>query len=398
MKKILWLVLVVTLLVAAAPMQDAINGYLVCKNRNVDTEDCLTIWNGGNISVYKNPGNTSVFSVDGENGNTVIAGTLTQTGIQTNAALLNANGGIAVDTSNFTVSGTTGNVGGTGTLSLTPTSAATSANGANFSITQSDAVTMTGTLRGGYFVATNGQIAASGTIRGIEAKARAANSSNVGANVTTLEGASIDADSKTKNVTLMRGAEVILDGASGTVTTAVGVEIDNNSSGTQTTSYGLSINQGTASGHKVFTSDIRLQQGETIDNATDGVVKVTGNFISTGVQTEVNATDTISVTSAYYGKTVFLTHADAVAVTIAPSAPAGATVTFVLNGDDNLAVTFSVDGGTDNLIAPNNATADSVTFGSGHRIGAVVKFLSNGTSWIAINQNAGCTMTVTDGA
>ena len=33
----------------------------------------------------------------------------------------------------------------------------------------------------------------------------------------------------------------------------------------------------------------------------------------------------------------------------------------------------------------NDVAADSVTFGSGHRIGAYVRFISNGTKWVAIN-------------
>jgi len=108
--------------------------------------------------------------------------------------------------------------------------------------------------------------------------------------------------------------------------------------------------------------------------------------------------DTIanSTVETYYGKTVFLTHADDVAVTLPNNgAAAGSWVEFILAGDDSLAVTFSPQS-ADTLIAPNNATADSVTFGAGHRISATVRFVSNGSYWIAINENAGCTMTVTD--
>ncbi len=142
-------------------------------------------------------------------------------------------------------------------------------------ITQGD-VALTGTLRGVYAIATNGTEEGTGTIRGAEIKARAANAANVGADITTIEAISASADAKTKTVTTLRGMEIMLDGAAGsTVTTAVGVLISNNSSGTQTTSYAIDINSGTASGHKAFTADIRLQNGETIDNATDGVVKIT---------------------------------------------------------------------------------------------------------------------------
>lgn len=155
-----------------------------------------------------------------------------------------------------------------------------SASGGYFlyaNIQQNNDVALTGTLRGGYFVATNGTTAATGTIRGIEVKARAATSSNVGANVTTMEGAYLNADPKNKNITTMRGVQVVLDGAAGgTVTTAVGIEVNNNASNTQTASYGISFNEGSLSGKKAFTYDIRLQNGETIDNSTNGVVKIGG--------------------------------------------------------------------------------------------------------------------------
>jgi hypothetical protein len=153
--------------------------------------------------------------------------------------------------------------------------AAAGGNGIYSNIDQAAAVALTGTLRGGYFVATNGQTAATGTIRGIEVKARAATSANVGANVAYLEGISVSADAKTKNVTRLYGMEIMLDGAAGgTVTTAVGLQISNNASDTQTASYGIRLNQ-TGGGHKAFTRDIVLQNGETIDNTTDGQVDVT---------------------------------------------------------------------------------------------------------------------------
>jgi hypothetical protein len=145
-------------------------------------------------------------------------------------------------------------------------------------IVQSNAVTLTGTLRGVYGVATNGTAASGdGTIRGGEFKARAANSSNVGGNVALLEAGLFSADAKNKTAATLRGITVQLDGgAGGASTTATGLEVDNNSSATQTNSYGLMFNEGTASGHKTYTKDIVLQQGETIDNATDGTIALTG--------------------------------------------------------------------------------------------------------------------------
>lgn len=151
-------------------------------------------------------------------------------------------------------------------------------SGVRSDVTQAIGTALTGNLRGAYFVATNGTTAATGTIRGIECKARAADSSNVGANVTTLEGAYLNADPKNKNVTTMRGTQIVLDGAAGgTVTTAVGLEINNNSSGVQTTAYGISLNEGSSSGKHTYNYDIRFQTGALVDNATSGKL----NFLTT---------------------------------------------------------------------------------------------------------------------
>ncbi len=156
---------------------------------------------------------------------------------------------------------------------------AAGSNGWYYQVEQIDGTALTGTLRAGYFVATNGTTAATGTIRGLEAKARAADSSNVGANVAYLEALSLSADAKTKNVTRMYGIEVMLDGAAGgTTTLAVGLQISNNASNTQTNSYAIRINQ-TGGGHKAFTKDIILQNGETIDNATDGTIAFTAGVL-----------------------------------------------------------------------------------------------------------------------
>jgi hypothetical protein len=96
-----------------------------------------------------------------------------------------------------------------------------------------------------------------------------------GAVAAVVTGGYFWADAKTKEATILRGVEVSLDGgAGGTSTTAQGVVIFNNSSATQTTSIGVDVNGGTPTGHKAFTYDIRLQNGETLDNATNGTVHV----------------------------------------------------------------------------------------------------------------------------
>jgi hypothetical protein len=71
-------------------------------------------------------------------------------------------------------------------------------------------------------------------------------------------------------------------------------------------------------------------------------------------------------------------------------------VRFILagNADANLVVTFTA-ATADTLVAPNDIAASAVTFATGNRIGATVKFISDGSVWYAINENAGCVMTVT---
>jgi translation elongation factor EF-G len=163
----------------------------------------------------------------------------------------------------------------TGTLelpSLTNT-AAGGDKGINLAITQTTNA-LTGNLIGGAFVATNGTVTApSGVIYSIEAKARAATSGNVGgATIGRLGGIYSSVDAKNKIATTMRAFEASLDGgAGGSSTEAVAFEANNNSSATQTASYAFSANGGTVSGHKVYTADIRGQNGETWSNATNNI-------------------------------------------------------------------------------------------------------------------------------
>jgi len=117
--------------------------------------------------------------------------------------------------------------------------------------------------------------------------------------------------------------------------------------------------------------------------------------ISVEATTSVSGS-TLTVDSTYYGKTIFFTYAGAVAVTLpAVNAAAGSWFRCINANSDTTAPTYATPA-ADTLITFNNATADSVTYGTGHRIGSCVKFISNGSFWIAINESANCTMTITD--
>jgi hypothetical protein len=181
--------------------------------------------------------------------------------------------------------------------------------GIALNITQSTAVDLTGTLVGVYARATGGDDGAAGTVRGCEIGARVTDAT--GNILTTATGGYFWADTKTRAVTTLRGVEVSLDGgAGGTATLAVGFEAFNNSSGTQTTSIAYDVNEGSASGRKAYTYDIRGQLGETISNATDGAWAIRGalnyaiaggtNIISAGLLggagTSTSATQTLGAT------------------------------------------------------------------------------------------------------
>jgi hypothetical protein len=143
----------------------------------------------------------------------------------------------------------------------------------NYTITQGTTA-LTGNLIAGAFVATNGVTTApNGTIYGLEVKSRAATSGNVGGATTgRLDGVYASVDVKNKIGTTIRAFEASLDGgAGGSSTEAVAFEAFNNSSAVQTSSYAFSANGGTVGGHKVYTADIRGQNGETLSNATNGI-------------------------------------------------------------------------------------------------------------------------------
>ncbi len=295
----------------------------VIQPRSAPAEGLLFGGYGGWQPAQKMKGLTVLNSIT-DQGSLAVKGASTLTGAATaETGLTITSGGETITAGNLTLSD--------GVLAVTEASnTGTSEEGANVQITQANGVTLTGTLRGAYVVATNGTTEATGTIRGIEAKARAANSSNEGATVATLEGASIDADSKDENVTLMRGMEVILDGASGTVGTAVGVEIDNNSSGTQTTSYAVSVNQGTAAGHKAFTADVRLQNGETVDNSTDGTVNIGGTSPVLAIGGVAFSGPMKYGTSATYTSGASITHGFSVTPTVCILSPLEITATLTI--------------------------------------------------------------------
>lgn len=188
----------------------------------------------------------------------------------------------------------TANWTSTGTLDITYTNTAAGGDvGFSCHVVQSTNA-MTGTLRGAYITASNGELTSTGTIRGIEVKARTEVYGEAGGTVGVLEGISISADSKDQSVTTMRGMEVMLDGSTGgTVTEGVGIRIANNMQADKITTmtalqiysdsfaydYGIDMSQGAGG----VTTDIKLSNGETINNTPDGTITFgAANLTTTG--------------------------------------------------------------------------------------------------------------------
>jgi len=106
------------------------------------------------------------------------------------------------------------------------------------------------------------------------------------------------------------------------------------------------------------------------------------------------STATFTVTAIHYGMTLFFTYAGAVAVTLPAAAePLGSWFRCVNANSNTTDVTCSSPV-IDTLIAKADATADSVAFATTHRIASSAKFISNGSKWVAMNENGACTMTV----
>jgi len=135
---------------------------------------------------------------------------------------------------------------------------------------------------------------------------------------------------------------------------------------------------------------------EDIKTPIDKRAFLLANTVAPILDNSTTAETTVVITSADYGKTMLFTYAGAVAVTLpANGATAGSWFRCINASSDTTAPTYSA-ATADTLITFNNAEADSVTYGTGHRIGSCVMFISNGSFWVAINESGSNTMTVTD--
>jgi len=136
----------------------------------------------------------------------------------------------------------------------------------------------------------------------------------------------------------------------------------------------------------------------TLIIAQDGTTIFTLSSTGFGQPTPVTENTTSrTVTSADYGKLISVTTNAAVAVTLPANGAAIGSWFDIATGassDDDCAITVSA-ATADTLVGPNDVDLDSVTWGTGHRIGAYARFWSDGSFWHVLNLG-GTTMTYTD--
>jgi len=119
--------------------------------------------------------------------------------------------------------------------------------------------------------------------------------------------------------------------------------------------------------------------------ASDAPTIIAGTLTAPAKTVVAEATTSRVCTAADYGKLLIISSNAAVAITLpANGATAGSQIDFMIAGTDDCAPTVSA-ATADTLIGPNDVDLDSVTYGTGHRIGAYLRVVSDGTYWHAIN-------------
>jgi hypothetical protein len=123
----------------------------------------------------------------------------------------------------------------------------------------------------------------------------------------------------------------------------------------------------------------------TGNSTLGGTLAVTGAATLPVVKTVVQTATSRVCTSADYGKLIVVSTNAAVAITLpANGAAAGSWIDFVVAGTDDCAPTVAA-ASADTLRGPNDVDLDSVTYGTGHRIGAYLRCISDGAFWTALN-------------
>jgi hypothetical protein len=165
------------------------------------------------------------------------------------------------------------------------------------------------------------------------------------------------------------------------VTTDADAGVDTKTAGT------LLVGAATATKIELADTGVETEIQGTLDVQEAAQIKV--------MHTTVLAATNLTLTAAHYGSTVVVTTNAAVAVTLpANGAGAGSWIDVLVAGTDDCAPTIAA-ATTDTLRGPDDADLKSVTWGTGHRIGAYARFISDGSYWTVLNLG-GTTMTYTD--
>jgi len=144
----------------------------------------------------------------------------------------------------------------------------------------------------------------------------------------------------------------------------------------------------TAGATKLYTA---VTSGGVVTAYTD--YRVSNNAASAYITTTASTTNALgALTAEYYGKTLFWSPSGSGTFTLpANGATAGSFIDVILLTDQTITMSAAT---ADTLITVNDLTADSVAFSTaGQKIGSAVRFISNGTYWVAINKSSN-TMTV----
>jgi hypothetical protein len=240
---------------------------------------------------------------------------------------------------------TDGNFVTTGTIDLTITNnTAGGEKGINLNIAE-DTINLTGTLDAIYARATGfGADNSHGRVQGCEIGARLPHGDGTKA-VGEVVAGYFWADTKIGDVGILRGVEVSLDGgAGGTATSAVAFEAFNNTSAAYTTSIAYDVNEGACVIRAPYTYDMRMQNGETMDNATDGTINFTSNVIKQMYDA-----------AAYYT----ITQADAGGVTF--NSVSDGTAGFDFSDPATITLAVTAAGGTSGLYSYVNHTTNALT-------------------------------------
>ncbi len=135
--------------------------------------------------------------------------------------------------------------------------------------------------------------------------------------------------------------------------------------------------------------------GNTTVGGTLGVTGAATIPVLGTVAIDASAGNVTLTAATHGGKVLIVTGVGAPELTLPPNATTAGTWIRIMNAGTDATEPVYKSAVADTLIAPNDAGADSVTFGSGHRIGSCVLFIATGAGWVVINESTGCTMTIT---